>query len=383
MRRDWIRRLIDLGVTDGMPPPEARCVKLVNAVTVLGVISVIGSLCVAHSVDLWFLTLNLLGLLVCAASLVLNAFGRALMAQLALAAFTVVATVAQGINLGLGSGIQYYLLPIAFIPFFVFPRRRIGLALGFSVVSAGAFAASAWVAELLPQASVDALYYGFSLSMVAVVTTTVGAYARAVALAAEEQLARQQADNEALVRRVLPAPEVTALRSGASTAIHVYDEAVVIHAEVAGLGALTEALGEVVVDLLGELFAECDEVCARHGATRLATVGGAYVAAAGVPDRARSAADRAVRAAIEMQAAARMLRERHGLALELRVGVTCGAVAAGIVGKQRTGLEVCGEALARAEALAGTSTGVTVDAATRERASRAKFVDDGGRWRVA
>ena len=370
-------RLIDLGLTDETPPAEARCVKLVNAIALLGVVASSGSIVVAWFVDLAGVLVIVAGVLVCVGALALNAAGRTIAAQLMICASTIVPTFGQVLNLGLGAGVQYYFVPIIFIPFLVFPRHRVALALGFSLLSGALFAAAAWAGDSLPHTSSDPLYFAFSVSLAAVMSALIGAYARALSLAAEARLVQQRAENEALIREVLPAPIVEQLIDGATSAIEIYDAAVILQADIAGFTPLAESMApEGLVALLDELVSAFDDVCTRHRVEKLRTVGDAYIAAAGIPDRAPDAADRALTAAREMLGAVRAIRERRQIRLELRIGVACGAVVAGIVGKRRYSLELCGEALDRAEHLqqSGHPGHVVVDDATRLRAHLHRFV---------
>lgn len=374
-RPDGLQRLIDLGVTPETPLADLRGIKLTNAVSLIGILATSGWITISTIADINVLYALAASLVAFAAVLGLNAAGRYFAAQLTFAAVPLLITAAQAFNLGLSAGIHFYLLPIAFVPFFLFSRDRVRFALASSSVASAFFCAIAWTWSPA-HPLVDSALFSFSLASSAVAITVIGAYARALALASEAQMDQQRRDNQALIRDVLPARIAERLLTGVSSAIEVYDDAVILHADIAGFTPLAESMApEELVSLLDDLISAFDEVCARHRVEKLKTVGDAYIAAAGVPDRQPDAAERALAAAVDILAAARAVRERRGLALELRVGVACGTVAAGIVGKQRYSLELCGEALDRAEALqqSGRAGVILVDARTRARAHTRTF----------
>lgn len=377
MKRSLLQRLIDLGIIPETPITDIRGIKLINAVSLLGILATLASIAggIVTDIDLEFISATTL--VVFAVVLTFNATGRHLAAQLVFATGPQVLTAVQTHNSGLGTGLHFYLLPLAFVPFFVFPRHRVRIAVGSSLFAGLLFAAFAAAWPYLTHAPIEPAFFAFSLATVAAVTTVIGAYARALALASEAQMDQQRLDNQALIRDVLPARIAERLLTGASSAIEVYDDAVILHADIAGFTPLAESMApEELVSLLDDLISGFDEVCARHRVEKLKTVGDAYIAAAGVPDREPDAAERALAAAVDILTAARAVRDRRGLALELRVGVACGTVAAGIVGKQRYSLELCGEALDRAEAMqqAGRAGLILVDARTRAHAHTRTFV---------
>ena len=364
-------RIICLGLTPETSPGEARCVKLVNALTLLGLLASVGSIPGAFAGGLRSgvpLAATIVGF---SAVLALSASRRLRAAQLAICTLALLSSIGQAINIGLASGVHYYLLPISFMPYFVFPPQRFRVALAFSITSAAAFVILVCFGQEALAGPWDPTLFTFSVCMIAALFTVIGGYARALALAAEAELTREHGANEQLLRAVLPERITEQLLVGRTSCVEVYDQAVILHADIAGFTPLAESMApEELVELLGALVSSFDEACARHRIEKLKTVGDAYIAAAGIPDAEADAAARALAAAFELRAASRAVRECRGAAVRLRIGVACGTVAAGIVGKRRYGLELLGEALVRAEALqvSADPDAIVVDAVVRARA---------------
>src|SRR5688500_15160964 len=101
---------------------------------------------------------------------------------------------------------------------------------------------------------------------------------------------------------------------------------------------------EALAELLHAYFAEMRSIIERHGGTVEKFIGDAVVGMFGVPKTHEDDALRAVRAALDMQAALDELNtdieRRHGIRLAARIGVNTGAVAVtgDATGGQPTGM---------------------------------------------
>jgi len=108
----------------------------------------------------------------------------------------------------------------------------------------------------------------------------------------------------------------------------------VLFADLTGSTALGEQLDpERLRALLSEYFAAMASVIESWGGTVEKFIGDAVMAVFGIPSMHEDDAERALRAALEMQARLREmnpeLRERHGVQLAMRIGVNTGEVLAG------------------------------------------------------
>lgn len=137
-----------------------------------------------------------------------------------------------------------------------------------------------------------------------------------------------------------------------------YASASVLFLDLAGFTRIASTIPPGhVVHLLESIFSVCDEIVQKHGLTKVKTIGDSYMAVAGVPDHQPDHVDRMARAATEIQAS--LLRLQLRMPPELgdtswladidevhaRVGVHCGPVVAGVVGKERLQYDVWGDAV--------------------------------------
>ena len=113
----------------------------------------------------------------------------------------------------------------------------------------------------------------------------------------------------------------------------------VLFGDLVGFTPLSESRDqEDVRELLGRYFEECSTIVARYGGVVEKFIGDAVMAVWGVPTTHEDDADRAVRAGLELVAAAAVLGAEVGVAdLAMRVGIVTGEVAV-TVGAQMQGM---------------------------------------------
>lgn len=378
VRRLW-RRYVRLGVSAEMAPSDARCVILCNATAALGLVACAGTMVSVVVEGLRGVGLLLGACVVLASVPLLNRAGAGRAVGLLLCLGALAVTVAQAINLGPSSRVQYYLLPIGILPWFVFRARDTRAALAVSLLAMASFVAiTGWYASRAPAAAPDYAewVHVFTAGFVAVFVTTIGAYARALGSAAAAAIVRERERAEQILENVLPARVAARLRSGEPDLGERLAAVTVLYADIAGFTALAETMSpEALVRLLDEVVSCFDELCVRHGVEKIKTIGDAYVAAAGLDGVADGGEARVVALGFGMLAALAELRARGGQALDIRIGVASGPVVAGVIGKHKFSFEVWGEAVTVAERLEaeGTAGELHATAAVGEAVA--------GRWR--
>ena len=162
-----------------------------------------------------------------------------------------------------------------------------------------------------------------------------------------------------LIRRTLgryvPEEVAHALLSAGGRIEPTEVRASVLFCDLVGFTSLTETLGPTgIVDVLNEWFSRMTEILERRGGTVIQFQGDAILATFNVPVADPGHARNAVRAALEMRAATRLLTT-GGRTLQCRIGIGTGPVVAGAVGAAgRLSYTVYGDAVnlaARLESL--------------------------------
>jgi len=163
-----------------------------------------------------------------------------------------------------------------------------------------------------------------------------------VALAAADLQRRRLIVAHDLIRRYVPEQVANAVLSGTPEAVGAHErrKLTIFFSDLVGFTDLSEELEpEDLAAVLHDYFTEMDAIARRHGGTVDDLVGDAILVFFGAPERTddRDQALRAVRMAVEMQAALGPLNERWASAgipgtLKARVGVNTGLVTVGNFG---------------------------------------------------
>lgn len=200
-------------------------------------------------------------------------------------------------------------------------------------------------------------------------------------LECEVQAEKRRADN--LLRNVLPHSVAERLLASpeSGSVVQRFNDVAVLFADIVGFTALAASRPpEEIVRLLDSLFSRFDLLAARHGVEKIKTIGDAYMAVAGVPETVADPCERIVALALDMRDAVARYTRLTGESLAIRIGVHCGPVVAGIIGRQRLVYDLWGDTVNIAAKLetAGTAGRIHVSAAIAARLPSAFAVEDRG-----
>ena len=154
--------------------------------------------------------------------------------------------------------------------------------------------------------------------------------------------------SDELLHNILPEQVAAELKAKGHTEAQHFDEVTILFTDFKGFTAVSERLSpaELVAEL-NQCFKAFDGIVDRYGVEKIKTIGDAYMAASGIPDKRPDPARRAVSAALDMQA---FIQARHtertgqGLpAFQMRVGLHTGPVVAGVVGLRKFAYDVWGD----------------------------------------
>ena len=167
---------------------------------------------------------------------------------------------------------------------------------------------------------------------------------------------RERDKERALLYGALPESVATRMLRGEDVSGDHFANASVLFMDIAGFTTISDRIPPGhVVHLLKAIFNVCDDVCVRHGLTKIKTIGDSYLAVAGVPEPLNDHAQRAARAALDMLKGLNDLQlvmdpklgdtswtQDVGV-IQVRIGLHCGPLVAGIVGEQRLQYDVWGD----------------------------------------
>jgi len=187
----------------------------------------------------------------------------------------------------------------------------------------------------------------------------------------ERQVAEQKALQEqqrSLLTNVMPETVADRLIHGESMIADSFTDGSVLFLDLVQFTKMASTISaQHVVHLLNAVFRECDIIIQRHGLTKIKTIGDAYLAVGGVPEPLTDHDRKMAQAALEIQERLANLTiqmpEEYGQLnwdgmineLDLRIGLHCGPITAGIIGEHRIAYDVWGDTVNVAARMEQTS----------------------------
>jgi class 3 adenylate cyclase len=187
--------------------------------------------------------------------------------------------------------------------------------------------------------------------------------------AAQKAVEAERQKSEKLLLSILPASVASELKESGSSEPQFFPEVTILFSDLVDFTSQSEKLDpKTLLGELNALFSGFDEIMERHGCERIKTIGDAYFAVCGMPEKNPDHAFSMVQAAREMLA---FLAERNAsspVRWEMRVGIHSGSVVAGIVGCRKYIYDVFGDSVNTASRMESNSEPgrINVSAVTRE-----------------
>jgi len=137
---------------------------------------------------------------------------------------------------------------------------------------------------------------------------------------------------------------------------------------------------EVLVEVLNDIFTRFDHIAESRGLEKIKTIGDAYMAAAGLPVPVADHTVRAAHMALDMMQAMDRFNEQRLLKLNLRIGISTGAVVAGVIGKRKFLYDLWGNVVNTASRMEshGVSGRIQVTDSTRQRLGEPFLLEERG-----
>ena len=173
----------------------------------------------------------------------------------------------------------------------------------------------------------------------------------------------------AIAERLKGRPEVTA--DGFTEVIaDSFPDVTVLFADIVEFTKFSEDVSaEVLVHVLNDIFTSFDSIADYRGLEKIKTIGDAYMAAAGLPVPVADHAVRAAHMALDMIEAMDRFNEQSLYKLTVRIGISTGAVVAGVIGKRKFLYDLWGDVVNTASRMEshGVSGRIQVTDSTRRR----------------
>lgn len=174
--------------------------------------------------------------------------------------------------------------------------------------------------------------------------------------AAQRAIEEERQKSERLLLSILPEAVAEELKRTGRCEPELFSDVTFLFSDLVNFTEKAEKLEPAtLIAELNDIFTGFDSIMSKRGCERIKTIGDAYLAAAGIPDRLEDHADRMVEAARDMIS---FLSERnaHGPhTWEIRVGIHSGSAVAGIVGTNKYIYDVFGDSVNTASRMESNS----------------------------
>lgn len=151
--------------------------------------------------------------------------------------------------------------------------------------------------------------------------------------------------SDELLSNILPDAIAERLKRGEKPIADRLEAVSVVFADIVGFTPLSESLEpETLVDLLDRIFDEFDSLADQMGLEKIKTVGDAYIVVAGLPTPRHDHIQAAAEMALAMRTHLTQVETPNGVdRIEMRFGIHCGPVVAGVVGTKKLAYSLWGE----------------------------------------
>jgi len=172
-----------------------------------------------------------------------------------------------------------------------------------------------------------------------------------------QTLAAEKERSDQLVAEVLPEETANQLRNKGKAKWDKYERATVLFSDIQGFTKIAEEMNpEKLIDELDQFFFHFDSVVEKYNIEKIKTIGDAYMAAGGIPDKNSTNPVEVVLAALEMQAYMQQLKSSKAEIWDLRIGIHTGPVIAGVVGHKKISYDIWGDTVNTASRMESSGT---------------------------
>lgn len=142
--------------------------------------------------------------------------------------------------------------------------------------------------------------------------------------------------SDKLLYNVLPVSIAKRLKNKEHPISDYFEQASIVFIDIVNFTEMArDADPRRVVEALNRIFTKYDTIAKKYGLEKIKTIGDSYMAAAGIPEVQKDNTHRAAQMALEVKA---MMAEYHtvdGTKIEVRIGLDCGPVVAGVIGENK------------------------------------------------
>jgi class 3 adenylate cyclase len=162
------------------------------------------------------------------------------------------------------------------------------------------------------------------------------------------EIEKQKAKSDELLLNILPSEVAEELKDKGYTTAKAFDEVTILFSDIKGFTNVAEKMtAQELVKEINTYFSAFDSIIQKYGLEKIKTIGDAYIAAGGLPEKNFATPQNVIDAAIVMQQEVEKLKQERVTSnkpyFELRIGIHTGPVVAGVVGLKKFQYDIWGD----------------------------------------
>jgi class 3 adenylate cyclase len=182
-----------------------------------------------------------------------------------------------------------------------------------------------------------------------------------------DDLLHEKEKSDKIVADILPNRAAQQIRLEGKAKWDKFEKATVLFSDIQGFTKIAEEMNpEALIDELDQFFFHFDSVVEKYNIEKIKTIGDAYMAAGGIPEKNSTNPVEVVLAALEMQTYMQKLKSTKAEIWDLRIGIHTGPVIAGVIGHKKVSYDIWGDTVNTASRMesSGTPGKVNISAIT-------------------
>ena len=160
----------------------------------------------------------------------------------------------------------------------------------------------------------------------------------------DEKLSEETKKSDELLHNILPDSVIEQLKTEGKVPPKNYENITVLVSDIVDFTKTATDLPPYVLLIeLNEIFTEFDRICETHNCIRIKTIGDAYMAVCGLPEKNNQHAENLMLCAKEFIKTLENRNNINPIKWSIRIGLASGSAIAGIIGKKKYLYDILGE----------------------------------------
>ncbi|MEI8280006.1 MAG: adenylate/guanylate cyclase domain-containing protein [Bacteroidota bacterium] len=179
-------------------------------------------------------------------------------------------------------------------------------------------------------------------------------------------IAKERKKSELLLLNILPEKIAARLKNKEHPIADKFEAASIIFIDIANFTGFSEKRDpKETVDMLNDIFTRFDMLAEKHGLEKIKTIGDCYMAVCGIPEPHAGHSDATALMALDVKRTMGKYKSLDGTPILFRIGLDCGPVVAGVIGKKKFIYDLWGDPVNSASRMEGSGVAGEVHCSDR------------------